>query len=98
MDSINKDKKMTDIQTELEWDAQAFDHYLTMIKKIPLFHREIAKTVVNKKAENNAQVRGSQKVEEGDIVKAFFSEVPMTFYSLMIRLLEDSGFDYKKYE
>ncbi len=87
-----------EVQTTIEWEKESLEKYKTMITKIPLFHREIAKTVVNKKAQSNAKERGSDLVQESDIVKAFFSEVPMTFYSLMIRLMEDSGFDYKKYE
>jgi len=88
------------IQTpaQLRWEALARLKYETMITKIPLFHREIAKKVVDKKAVINAQERGSHLIEESDIVRAFFSEVPMSFYSLMIRLLAEVGFDYKKYE
>lgn len=87
----------TEIQT-LKWETKAFDKYQTLIKKIPMFHRDIAKQVVDKKAVLLAQERGATQIEEQDIVRAFFSEVPMTFYSLMIRLMSDSGFDYKRYE
>ena len=89
---------MTKTQTELKWEPSAFKKYQEMITKIPLFHREIAKKVVDKRAPMLAQERGSNVVEESDIVKAFFAEVPMTFYSLMIRLFEEVKFDYKKYE
>ena len=89
---------MTPTQTQLQWESSARKKYETMITKIPLFHREIAKIVVDKKAPMLARERGSDMVEEQDIVRAFFSEVPMTFYSLMIRLLQEAGFDYKKYE
>jgi len=85
-------------EQKLEWEPQAFSKYQEMIKKIPLFHREIAKQVVDKKAVINAQERGSNVVEDSDVVQAFLSEVPMAFYSLMIRLLDEVGFDYKKYE
>ena len=89
---------MTNTQTSTTWDGTARKKYETMITKIPLFHREIAKQVVDKKAPLLAQERGSNLVEEQDIVRAFFSEVPLAFYSLMVRLLEEAGFDYKKYE
>lgn len=89
---------MTNTQTEMKWDPIAREKYEAMIQKIPMFHREIAKTVVDKKAVINAAARSSATVEEGDIVKAFFSEVPMTFYSLMVRLFDEVKFDYKKYE
>ena len=86
------------LDTQITWDSQAKKKYDGMITKIPLFHRQIAKIVVNKKAVVNAKERGSNKIEDEDIIRAFFSEVPMTFYSLMVRLLDEAGFDYKKYE
>lgn len=82
----------------MAWNPQAKAKYDEMIAKIPLFHREIAKQVVDKKAAQNAQARGAAAIEEEDIIRAFFTEVPMTFYSLMIRLFESVGFDYKPYE
>ena len=86
-------------QTKIvEWESTALAKYNHMITKIPLFHREIAKQVVEKKAPMLAQERGSNLVEDQDIVRAFFSEVPKAFYSLMIRLLDEAKFDYKKYE
>lgn len=88
---------MNPAQTKLEWEKTALEKYNHMISKIPLFHREIARQIVEKKAPMLAQERGSSKVEEQDIVRAFFSEVPHAFYSLMIRLLEEAKFDYKKY-
>lgn len=89
---------MPETQTKIDWESNARRKYETMITKIPLFHREIAKIVVDKKAPMLARERGAGMVEEEDIVRAFFSEVPMAFYSLMIRLLQEAGFDYRKYE
>ncbi len=89
---------MPDTQTKIDWEINARQKYEKMITKIPLFHRDIAKTVVDKRAPLLAKERGSNRVEEQDIVRAFFAEVPMAFYSLMIRLLQEAGFDYKKYE
>ena len=91
---------MTDIQIQpqLEWDKEALSKFNLMIEKIPLFHRKIAQQVVHKKAQLNAQERGASIVEEPDIVRAFFSEVPFAFYSLMVRLLDEVGFNYKEYE
>jgi hypothetical protein len=87
---------MPETTTKLEWGAEAIRKYQLMISKIPLFHREIAKTVVDKKAVLNARARNAEKVEEQDIVNAFFSEVPKAFYSLMIRLLDEVGFCYEE--
>ena len=68
-----------------------------MIERITVFHRRITEGVVTKRAEENAASRNAQQVEEIDIISAFFSDVPFPFYSMMVRLLEKSGFDYKKY-
>ena len=89
---------MPNTQTKLEWEKTALEKYNTMITKIPLFHREIAKKVVDKKAPMLAQERGALMIEEQDIIQAFFTEVPHTFYSLMIRLMDEVKFDYKKYQ
>ena len=89
---------MNSTQTKLEWESKALEKYKEMIAKIPPFPREIARIVVDRKAQINAAGRGASLVEEPDIVKAFLSEVPMAFYSLMVRLLNEVGFDYKKYE
>ena len=85
-------------QPSFKWEKAASLRYNLMIEKIPLFHRQIAKTVVDKKAAANAVQRGSDTIEESDILQAFFSEVPMTFYSLMVRLMDEVGFHYKEYE
>lgn len=87
---------MPETKTHFEWETNAFKKYQLLITKIPLFHREIAKIVVDKKAESNAKERGSNMIEESDIVSAFLSEVPKAFYSLMIRLFDEVGFEYKE--
>ena len=88
---------MVFVQTNMHWDAVALGKYNKMLNLIPIFHRRLAKEVVNKKAEQNAQERGSALVQEEDIVYAFLAEVPKAFYSLMIRIMDEVGFDYKKY-
>ncbi|HLD69126.1 MAG TPA: hypothetical protein VJA17_00010 [Candidatus Omnitrophota bacterium] len=90
--------KNIQIPPQLEWEKEALSKFNLMIEKIPLFHRKIAEQVVHKKAQLNAVERGSLQVEEPDILRAFFSEVPFAFYSLMIRLLDEVGFAYKEYE
>ena len=84
-------------QAQLTWEPRALQKFNSMIERIPLFHREIAKKVAYKKAQINAQERGSNMVEEPDIVQAFLTEVPKAFYSLMIRLFDEVGFDYKRF-
>ena len=68
-----------------------------MVAKMPVFHRRIAEEAVTLKAQENAKARAVRQVEEQDVIAALFSDVPKPFYSLMIRLLEDVGFDYRKY-
>ena len=92
-----KEQTMNKTETKLEWEKTAKEKFDTMITRIPLFHREIAKKVAVKRAELNALERRSNQVEESDIVRAFLSEVPKAFFSLMIRLFQEVGFDYKEY-
>ncbi len=82
----------------MNWDVTTQKKYDSMIGKIPLFHREITKKIVPLKAEENAKTRGSSVIEEGDVIQAFLTEVPKAFYSMMIRLMDDVGFDHKKIE
>lgn len=81
----------------MEWEIRTQEKFRLMISKMPIFHRRIAEEAVTKKAEENAQKRNARLVEEQDVIAALFSDVPKPFYSLMIRLLEDVGFDYRKY-
>lgn len=81
----------------MDWDNATQEKFRLMISRMPIFHRRIAEEAAVKKALENAAKRNAMLVEEQDVVNAFFSEVPKPFYSLMIRLLEDVGFDYRKY-
>jgi hypothetical protein len=81
----------------MDWDSKTQDRFNHMIARIPVFHRHITEQTVIKRAEENARNRKSSQVEESDVISAFFTDVPSPFYSMMIRLLEQSGFDYKKY-
>jgi len=81
----------------MAWEPVALSKYNKMLNLIPIFHRRLAQEVVNKKAEQGALARGSSEVQEIDIVQAFSTEVPKAFYSLMVRIMDEVGFDYKKY-
>jgi hypothetical protein len=81
----------------MEWESNAFEKFNLVITKLPVFHRRIAESAVGKKALENARSRNVSMVQEQDVIAAFFSDVPAPFYSMMIRLLEQAGFDYKKY-
>jgi hypothetical protein len=79
------------------WEVETESKFKTLISKIPIFHRQIAESVVRRQAEEIAVKRNASQVQEQDVVAAFFSDVPSPFYSMMIRLLGQNGFDYKKY-
>ncbi len=82
---------------KMAWEKMTEEKFKKMLAKMPIFHRHMTEVTATEKAESNAKDRGSRIVEEGDLMRAMFSEVPLQFYSLMIRLLDDVGFDYKKY-
>lgn len=79
------------------WEVATEGKFKLLISKIPIFHRYIAESVVRRQAEEIVAKRNGLQVEEQDVVAAFFSDVPSPFYSMMIRLLGQNGFDYKKY-
>ena len=81
----------------MDWELKTKEKFDVMIAKIPVFHRRITEEAVTKRSEEIAQLRNSGQVEEQDVIGAFFSDVPSPFYSMMVRLLEQTGFDYKKY-
>lgn len=84
-------------QFKMTWEKATEEKFKRMLAKMPIFHRHMTEVGATEKAEKNAKERGSRVVEEVDLMLAMFSEVPLQFYSLMIRLLDDVGFDYKKY-
>ena len=81
----------------MEWNALTQEKFKLMTAKIPVFHRRITEEAVIKRAQELASKRDSSLVEEQDVVAAFFTDVPSPFYSMMIRLMEQTGFDYRKY-
>jgi len=84
--------------TTMIWEKTTEEQFRRMLGKMPIFHRHMTEIGATQKAEENARRRGGRCVEEEDLMRAMFSEVPLQFYSLMIRLLDDVGFDYKKYD
>lgn len=79
------------------WETATESKFKLLISKIPVFHRHITEATVIRQAEAVARARNSSQVQEQDVVAAFFSDVPSPFYSMMVRLLGQNGFDYKKY-
>lgn len=82
---------------KMTWEKSTEERFKKMLSKMPIFHRHMTEVTATQKAEVNAKQRGSRVVEEEDLLRAMFSEVPLQFYSLMVKLLETVGFDYKKY-
>lgn len=81
----------------MDWESNTQEKFNLMISKIPIFHRHITEEAVTKRAEEIACQRNSKQLQEQDVISAFFSDVPSPFYSMMVRLLEQTGFDYRKY-
>lgn len=81
----------------MQWESNTEQRFQAMIAKIPVFHRHITEQAVMRRAREIASSRKASQIEEEDVIAAFFSDVPSPFYSMMVRLLEQSGFDYKKY-
>jgi len=79
------------------WETNTQTKFKLLISKIPVFHRRLTEEAVTKRAREIVASRNAGQIEEEDVVAAFFSDVPSPFYSMMVRLLEQTGFDYKKY-
>ncbi len=84
-------------QFKMTWEKSTEENFKKVLLKLPIFHRHMTEVAATAKAEEIALARGSRIVEEEDLLRAMFSEVPLQFYSLMIRILENVGLDYKKY-
>ena len=80
----------------MEIEPRTKEKFNLFISKIPVFHRHITEQAVLNKAQEIARARNSARIEEEDIIAAFFLDVPSPFYSMMVRLLEQTGFDYGK--
>lgn len=84
-------------ETKIQWETGVKEKFDIFISKMPIFHRRIAEELVTEKTIKNANARGASMINEEDLLKAIFSEVPHPFYTMMLRLLHELGFDYKKY-
>ncbi len=82
----------------MDWDKEAEGKFKLMISKMPIFHRRMAEKAASVKAEAFAKERGSDKIAEEDVVRAFFLETPKPFVGLMINLMKEVGFDYERFK
>lgn len=82
----------------MDWDKKAYENFKKLIDQAPVFARKTAERLVSQKAEENAKTRGSNKIEEEDMIKAFLSETPGPFKRRMFADMERFSIDYKKYQ
>ncbi|MCM8787180.1 MAG: DUF2621 family protein [Candidatus Omnitrophica bacterium] len=83
--------------SEVNWSNKAKETFEKVISNLPQFHRTIAQKLVKESAEQLAKERSAEVVEEEDLVKAFFREVPPAFKEMMKRLFKQLNIDYQKY-
>lgn len=88
---------MSEAEIAMAWEPEVKEKFDAFIVRMPVFHRRIAEKLVSEQAEKNAQARRAARVNEEDLLNAIFSEVPHPFYTMMLRLLHELNFDYKKY-
>ena len=82
----------------MDWEEKTYENFKKLINQAPVFSRKTAERLVSQKAEENSKARGSAKIEEEDMVKAFLSETPGPFKKRMFTDMERLGIDYKKYQ
>ena len=82
---------------DIKWDDNTKSNFDKVIENLPQFHRTIAKVLVKEKAEKLAKDRNSETVCDGDLVRAFFAEVPPAFKEMMKRLLNQQNINYTEY-
>lgn len=92
VEGIDKKQKQ-----DLIWECNTKKLFDKVITALPQFHRSIAQILVKSSAEDEANLRGSQIVEEKDLIIAFFKEVPPAFKDMMKRLFRQNNIDYTKY-
>lgn len=77
-----------------EWNEETKNNFDKVINNLPQFHRSIAEKLVKEKSEELAEKRGSNLVEDKDMVRAFFQEVPPAFKDMMKRLFGQLDIEY----
>lgn len=82
---------------EVIWSKEAKKKFNKIIEKLPQFHKTIAQRLVKVKSESIAKARGSEEVEDKDLITAFFQEVPPAFKEMLQRLFKQLDIDYSKY-
>lgn len=94
---INKDgedKKMS--KNGVNWNPQTKDMFEKLILLSPPQFQKMARMVISQLAEENANARGSEMVENDDMIKAFLEGTPDPFQSDMRDGLRKYGFAVKE--
>lgn len=85
------------MSNQINWGQDVKAKFDLAISKMPAFHRPIAEKMISAKAQDLAQKRGADQIQEEDVAKAFFADCPTPFKDLMKKVLDEAGVDYKKY-
>ena len=85
------------MSNQISWEQGLEEKFKLFISKMPIFHRRIAEELITDQALARAKERQSNMVGEEDFLNAVFDGVPKQFYTVMLRLLNELKFDYKKY-
>ena len=83
--------------TTINWNDKAKQVFEEITGNLPQFHRSIAQKLVKQSAEEISSTRGSDCVEEKDLIQAFFKEVPPAFKEMMKRMFAQHNIDYAQY-
>lgn len=83
--------------SSIVWDDKTKEIFDLLMSKIPSIHRDMAESMASSKSEEMARDRNSSVVQEQDVAKAMFTGVPSLFKPLMIKIMDDCQFDYRKH-
>ena len=88
---VKPKKKVKKKKKKIEWNPATEELFNTMIGFSPPEFQSMARMVVGQMAEKNAKKRGSELVENDDIVRAFLEGTPGPFQAEMKENLKKLG-------
>jgi hypothetical protein len=75
----------------MEWDERVWSALKAALSMVPPFVRKRALDKIIEGAEDFAKARGSDKVEEQDLVKAARDKVPEDMREISLQILAEQG-------
>jgi len=81
----------------IDWNKTCEEQFSKILEKIPALIRPIAEIRVSKKAVNLVSEDNRHKIEEKDMVDAFFAETPPDFVPQMKVSMAELDIDYTQY-